>query len=1521
MSIPEPIAIVGIGCRFPGGVRDVASFWSLLKEGRDGISSIPADRMDVERYYDPRPALPGHMATRWGGYLDDIRGFDAAFFSISPREAERMDPQQRLVLETAWEALEDAGVRASAIAGARVGVYVGQWTSDFEARLFAHPARVDFYSTTGSGRYATSGRLSYALGLCGPSLTVDTACSSSLAAVHLAVQALRAGECEMALAAGVNVILQPQVTIAYSQSGMMAADGRCKFGDASGDGYVRSEGVGVVALKPLARAVSDGDRIYALIRGSALNNDGRGSGSMGTPSRAGQAELLRLAYRDAGVLPARLGYLEAHGTGTRVGDPTELGALTDLLSSSGGTAGRCWVGSVKTNFGHTEGAAGIAGIIKTALALYHGVIPASLHFEVPNPDIPWAAAPLEIPRAATPWEPRSEPRVGGVSAFGIAGTNAHVVLEEAPAADVATPADLHGGAALLVLSARSPDALAALAERYADLATHRGAGELRDLCATAALNRSALDVRAAFAVESGEDLIERLRRFAAGDPSAADATGAAASRPRRVAFVFPGQGSQWLGMTRELRAREPVFRAALEACERAMRQYVDWSLSELLTGAGERHAGWLDDIAMVQPVLVAVEIALAAWWRSLGIEPAAVIGHSMGEVAAAHVAGAVSLDDAMEVVCQRSALMQTTRGRGGMALVELTADEAEARIASYRGALTVAALNAPRSTVLAGDPAALDALLGTLDSEGIFSRRVKVDVASHGPQMDPLVDRLEEAVRSVTARASDTAIYSTVSASLIEGAELDAAYWARNLRAPVRFGPVVERMIADGIDAFVEMSPHPILVPAVEETARAVGADALVLGSLHRDEPEQQALLSALGALFVAGHPVDFRRLYPDGYRRLDLPLYPWQHERYWAAEAEAVRGDTRATAVVRPDEATLQWLYRLQWRPAPVSAARGSAERGTERWLVLGPESEIRDALTRALGPQAEAAALDGLEAQLAARGAASNILRVILLAPDSPDAAYLPIRALQAALKAGGRQRFWFITRGSQTVDPARPEPVAVEQAALWGAARVVAEEHRDLWGGLVDIEASGSPEALAVAITRHLTAGDEEDQVALRSGERFALRLNRLALDADTGPFPWRADGAYLITGGLGDIGLHVARQLAEVGVRRLVLLGRHGLPPREQWVGGEHEPRDAERIAAVRDLEGRGVAVHVASVDVADEQALTDFVDRYRREAWPPIRGVIHAAGTMQNQLASAMDRTAFDEGLRAKLRGAQLLDQLFPAVDIFVLFSSFAAFLPQGGEANYAAANVALAALAYDRRARGCAAQSIAWGTWIDTGMAKGAVGTRTLEEMGRRGLGGMHPSEAVALFSALCATRHPAVVAGPIDWAAVQAARRGRDWPLLRELLAPGLVGAPEGSDLRDRLASVGMAERLRLLERVVLDTAARVLKIPAGRLDRRRALGTLGLNSLMAMELRHRLEAALDRSLSATLAWNYPTVEAMSLFLAGEDAGAAAAPLRRTGEATGAAGGEGEIADAVQGVAELTDEEALLALRARPPR
>ena len=667
---PERVAIVGIGCRFPGGASDAASFWRLLIERRDAIAEIPADRIDVTRFFAAAPATPGRMMTRWGGYLERIDEFDAGFFGVSPREAERMDPQQRLLLETAWEALEDAGQDIDRIDRRRAGVFVGQWISDFEARLFADPEEIDFFMTTGSGRYATSGRVSYLLGFRGPSLTIDTACSSSLAAVHLAVRSIRSGECSLALAGGVNIILQPHISIGYSQSRMMAPDGRCKFGDASGDGYVRSEAAALIVLKPLQHALADGDRIYAVIRGGAINNDGRGSGSMGTPSRAGQEELLRAAYDDARLPPGLVGYIEAHGTGTRVGDPVELGALGAVIGTARSPGSPVFVGSVKTNIGHTEGAAGIAGLIKAALALHHGVIPPSLHFREPNPAIPWSELACEIPRAATPWPAQEHPRFAGVSAFGIAGSNGHIVLEEGVAG---TPRAAAASRAtqLLPLSARSPVALRKLAERYAE---HLSAGDpasLRDICWSAATRRTCLDHRAAFVAAGIEAMVEVLRSYAKDQKTAAaDAVVHTADRPR-LAFVVPGQGAQWIGMARELLDREPVFRAMLERCERAARPYADWLILEQLAAEPGSAAFKLDRINVIQPVLVAIAIAYAELLRSLGVQPDAVVGHSMGEVGAAYIAGALDLDQAMHVICRRSSLMRRVSGQGAMALVEL----------------------------------------------------------------------------------------------------------------------------------------------------------------------------------------------------------------------------------------------------------------------------------------------------------------------------------------------------------------------------------------------------------------------------------------------------------------------------------------------------------------------------------------------------------------------------------------------------------------------------------------------------------------------------------------------------------------------------------------------------------------------------------------------------------------------------------------------------------------------------------
>ncbi len=1509
MSTPRAIAIVGIGCRFPGGAADAQGFWRLLREGVDAIGPIPDDRIDTTHYFDPKPAVPGRIMTRWGGFLDGIDRFDAAFFGISPREAERMDPQQRLMLELAWEALEDAGQDAHALRGGDTGVFVGQWLSDFEGRLFADPEGVDFFMTTGSGRYATSGRLSYLLGLQGPSLTVDTACSSSLVAVHLAVRSLRDGECTLALAGGVNVILQPHITVAYSQSRMMAPDGRCKFGDAAGDGYVRSEGAGLLVLKPLDKAQADGDRVYAVIRGSAVNNDGHGSGSMGTPSRAGQAALLRRAYADAGVSLQRLGYVEAHGTGTRAGDPVELGALIDVLGESASDGAlRTHVGSVKTNIGHTEGAAGVAGLVKVALALHHGQIPPSLHCKTPNPAIDWANAPIALVPQRLDW--KSAGRVAGVSGFGIAGTNAHVVLEAAPARLVATDeSDESQGKWPLLLSARSEEALRALAERHALRLRQQPAARMRDLCFSAATARAALDRRVAFAYDDPIALADALQRFADGDshPSIGRASDA---RPRLV-FVVPGQGAQWVGMGREALEREPVFREAMRRCDAAASRFLDVSLVRQLELAPQDPEFRLDHIGVIQPVLVAMAIAYAELWRSWGVVPDALIGHSMGEVGAAVIAGALSVDQGMEIVCRRSALMRRTSGQGAMALVELPMDEALERLRGREAHVTVAVSNSPRSCVISGEPDAVEAAMAEWQNEGVFCRLVKVDVASHSPQMAPLAAMLRLELDGLAPQPTRVAMVSTVEARRIDGTELDATYWARNLREPVRFHEAVQALLADGnVTHFVELGPHPVLVPSIEQSALDARVEIAAVACGRRDEPQQLGVRNALAHLWTRGLPVDWRTVLGSG-QCIDLPLYPWQRERHWSPAAELRPADSSGSAAVaRLDEEAHSWLYQLDWQTQVAPVVHQTGQPGS--WIVTSSDAGDAKAMAQGLsaaGAAAEFVPVDGLPRALQ-RGKTEWPAGLVVVAGAQEDGRQLlPIvRAVAAAALP-----IWFVTRGAQAVGSERG-PLCVPAAALWGAARVVGAEHPQLWGGLVDLDPALDFASSAPALLAHLRAGDGEDQVALRGGRRHVLRLTPQPAQPASA-FRSRADATCLITGGLGEIGLRIAGTLAEVGVRRVLLVGRSGLPDRDAWRDVPGNSPIGRRIQGVRRLEALGLAVHIAQADVGDETQLRDLLAAHERQGLPPIRGVVHAAGGFANELASRMSSEAFDAVIRPKLQGAQLLDRLVPESDLFVLFSSTGAFMPQPGQANYAAANAGLEAVAHNRRLRGQPAQCIQWGVWEGTGLVNNEAGARNVQEMARQGLGSFAPERGAAVFRWLCGQSRPSTVVLPLDVAAVRRARGGRLPPLMRVLAGALADAAHAPADMAAALAAAGPDERRRLLESVVREAVSRVLKIPAERLDTRQALGQMGLNSLIAMELRNRLEESLQRPLSATLAWNHPTIEALVAHLAGAVAPApppASEPFRedvRVGHIDVAA------------VASLSDDDALAALRARRPR
>ncbi|MFE7134507.1 SDR family NAD(P)-dependent oxidoreductase [Streptomyces sp. NPDC057638] len=919
---PRAIAVVGMACVFPQA-PDLAAYWTRLREGHDCVTEVPPSRFDIDAYYDPRPGTPGTIITRHGGFLDGIDAFDAGFFGVAPREAQHMDPQQRLLLETAAVAVADAGLTRARLTAGRTGVFIGSMGRNYWESM-SRRGVLDVYANAGTAPSMLSGRLSYAFDLRGPSLTLDTACSSSLTAVHMACRSLRDGESTLALAGGVNLVLTPEESITFSDGRMLSPDGRCRFASAAANGFVRSEGVGVVVLKPLAAAVADGDAIRAVILGSAVVNDGQGANALMAPAESGQRETLRAAYADAGVDPAEVDYVEAHGTGTPVGDPVELGALAAVLGEGRPPGRPLLVGSAKTNIGHSEGAAGIAGLIKTVLALEHGVVPPSLHSEELTSAVDWPGAALRVPREAVEWPRRDRPGLAGVSSFGISGTNVHVVVGAhqpvAAGADRPVPVSVlpttatvgaeseSEGPCLLTLSSHLPETLREVARDFREFLTRAAEGggpSPRAICASAALRRDHRESRLTVVGSGHRELADRIGAFLADEPGAFVRSADEVERladGARVVFVFPGQGSQWVGMGRELLRTEPVFRRALEECDTAIAAEAGWSVVDLLTqGEGE-----LEGVAVIQPTLWAMEVALAALWRSWGLDPDAVVGHSMGEVAAACVAGSLSVADGAAVICRRSALARRVSGRGAMASVELSAEEAERELKPYDGQVVVAAVNGPSSTILSGDADAMREVLVALQKRGVFCRLVRVDFASHGPQVEPLREPLLAALESLRPRAGDLPMYSTVGGldgAPVDGRTLDGAYWAGNLRQPVHFGPVVQRLLDEGPVVFVEVSPHPILVPAMREyvdSASAAGAardGSLVVGSTRRNEPEAACLLDALATIHLSGQPVGFDRLFAPVPEAVRLPGPAWDRQRYWFPETANDTDNTDNTA------------------------------------------------------------------------------------------------------------------------------------------------------------------------------------------------------------------------------------------------------------------------------------------------------------------------------------------------------------------------------------------------------------------------------------------------------------------------------------------------------------------------------------------------------------------------------------------------------------------------------------------------
>ncbi len=900
----EPIAIVGMSCRFPGGADSPELFWKLLCDGVDAIGPFPDDRgWDLEALFDPDPDSPRTSYARDGGFLAAVAGFDTELFGISPREALVMDPQQRLLLEATWEALEAAGIGPASLVGSRTGVFAGAMHHDYGLGGSASPEWGGYQGAVSTGA-AISGRLAYSFGFEGPAITVDTACSSSLVAIHLAARALRGGECDLALAGGATVLSTPGSFVEFSRHRGLARDGRCKSFDAAADGIGMSEGVGLLLLERLSEAERNGHEVLALVRGSAVNQDGASNG-VTAPHGPSQERVIRQALRDAGLAPFEVDVVEAHGTGTPLGDPIEAGALLGTYGQGRGEAGPLLVGSLKPNIGHAQAAAGVAGAIKAIMAMRHERLPRTIHLSEPTPQVDWSAGEVELLVEERAWERGAHPRRAGVSSFGAMGTNAHLILEEAPPTEPVEELPPEPPHSPLLLSAKGEGALREMGGRLAShLCEHPELG-LAEVGASLASTRSHLPRRAAVLGSDRAEAIAALEALAQNSPDGRLLEG----RPQggRLCFLFPGQGSQWQGMAADLLERSAAFAAEIDACERALAPHLGFAVREVIEGAAYSEA-----VETIQPTLFAVMVSLAGLWRANGVEPAAVLGHSQGEIAAACVAGALSLEDAAKVVALRSAVLASElAGRGGMASVHLPPAEVAELIAPWQREVGIAALNSPVSTVVSGTPDALAELLARCEETEVRARRIAVDYASHSPQVEAIRERLLTELASISPRPAEIPIYSAMSGEPIAGEELGPEYWYRSLREPVRFAPALSRLLADGFSTFVEASAHPVLVPAVAECAAAEGREVAAIATLRRDEDGEERFATALAGAHLAGVEVDWQGYF--GERPpVPLPTYPFQRTRYWLEGGGPGASDPAAIGQADPEHPFLASLVSL---------------------------------------------------------------------------------------------------------------------------------------------------------------------------------------------------------------------------------------------------------------------------------------------------------------------------------------------------------------------------------------------------------------------------------------------------------------------------------------------------------------------------------------------------------------------------------------------------------------------------------
>ena len=1466
----EDIAIVSMACRLPGGIDTPEDFWELLERGGDAITDVPEDRWDANALYDASPDAQGKSYCRRGGFLRSVDSFDAPFFGISPREARSLDPSQYLMLETCWEGFERAGYTAEQLRGSHTGVFIG--TSNILAHHCFNPTTLqdltglDGYTVTGSAGGTMSGRISYQLGLEGPAMTIDTACSSSLVTTHLACTALRQGECDIAVSGGISLMLNPGMHVEFSRLRGMSPDGRCRAFSADTQGTGWSEGCVVTVLKRLSDAQRDNDQIHGVIRGSAVNHDGR-SATLTTPSGPAQQRLIRTALAAARLQPDDIDYIEAHGTGTKLGDPIEATALAEVFGPSRANVETLWIGAAKSNIGHTQAAAGLTGLLKVTLAMQHSTLPQTMHVTKPTPAVDWEGANMAPVMNKQPWRSHgSRLRRAGISAFGIGGTNSHVIIEEPPRRS--SVVDKVGSVVRLPSTMPfllSGDTEAALLHQVKKLHRHCSRSitdnaSLSDVAYSLATTRTHFRKRLVVLAKDKLELLDKLDSITAD--SLSSPTGDVSKMPK-VAALFTGQGSQWIGMGKDLYEIYPLFRTAMNEIAALFTELEPPLLDVMWAEPGSAAATLLDQTDYAQPALFALEVALWKLWKSWGVKSEFVLGHSLGELVAAHVAGIFDLPDACRLVAARGRLMQAQSSNGGMASLGASAPEVAMAIdrLDYSDQVEIAAYNTPMQTVISGNIDAVESIKDDFVRRGCKSKTIVVGHAFHSRHMDGILADFQSIAETIRFYPPQMSIISGLDGRLAEPGQLERAdYWVKQVREAVRFNEGIQALAQHGADVFLEFGPQQVLcgmgATCLAEDERR--SDIVWVPSISPGKDSVSVLQNSIAQLHLRHLPLDWLAYFRNfSCQRVELPTYPFQRERI---DRPGTRPVVYSNSISRAPSRTAEYdperfQFEVTWQPVK----RGNTRPGGT-WGLLLPNDEdpwvdsIIGALSRSgirlveVKHLKDARSLDGLisfwdvdvDVVLHTQHLVEKALTQVQMAAEIQ---FMP-------------PLVWVTHNAVGTGAESENQVMRLAASPLWGLMRTARNEHPELHLRLIDLDDDLGPSTVSALIL------NAEPECAVRQDRVLVPRMRRVkpAPDLAAKKQLIRPGGAVLITGGLGDLGAHVARCLGRHhGVRDLVLTSRRGM-----------ETSGAEALVA--ELSGLGTSVTVVPSNIADPDSVRSLMAMFTKVR--PLRGIVHAAGISDSGVLSAMTPERCATTLAPKVYGAWLLHHSTREMDLdlFVMFSSISGVMGMQGLANYAAANTFLDALAHERRTQKLPATSVAYGTWGGDGMASRLTGT-TRSHLSQFGLDPLEPREALDLLEKAVLSTRALTIAAALDLGRLQAyyEELGGIPPLLHSLLVQGqdATKVSQGWDLCKALSEAEPAHHTSIALQMVREVVAKALGFahPLD-VDVDRPLQDIGIDSLTAVQMRNHLAMLTGLSLNVNIAFIHPNLKALSQFL-----------------------------------------------------